>query len=95
MYFRIRYTEMLYNKYRDSDSRAPKGRKRRADALRIPMRISDQLKDMLDAEKEPRERYNDTIIRLLVKRTARIAELQKKVDGLLLEQGNYMVVPNK
>ena len=95
MYFRIPYTEMHYNKYRDSDSRGPKGRKRRADALRIPMRISDQLKDMLDVEKEPKERYNDTIVRLLRNRTAKIAELQKKVDALLQEQRNYILVPNK
>jgi hypothetical protein len=73
-----------YEKYRSSDSRGRKGRRPTPGrTLTVSLVISTELKEILDSEKLPTERYNDTILRLLRERTEKIAELRRQVDVLI------------
>lgn len=44
--------------------------------------IDDELMTLIEAEREPEETYNETVWRMIKRRTAKIQELQKKVDAL-------------
>lgn len=44
--------------------------------------IDDELKTLLEAEREPEETNNETLWRMIKRRTAKIQDLQKKVDAL-------------
>jgi hypothetical protein len=79
----------VYGKYRDSDSFRRKGRRPTPDrTLTVSLIISQELKDLLDSEKLPTERYNDTILRMLRERTEKIAELRRQVDVLIQTPDN-------
>ena len=87
---------ITYNKYRDSDSRGTKGRRPTPTrTLTVPMKISNELRELLDLEKMPNERYNDTILRLLRERTQKIAEYRKKAEALEQELQYYITTRTK
>jgi uncharacterized coiled-coil protein SlyX len=74
--------KIKYGKYRDSDSRAPKGAKPKSYSLHLFMRINPQLKAIIESEKKIGERDVDTVLRLLAEKGHTIGKLQKKVDAL-------------
>ena len=48
--------------------------------------IDDELKTLIEAERYPEEINNETLWRMIRGRTAKIQELQKKVDALEKQQ---------
>jgi hypothetical protein len=59
----------------------PKGWRKHNRVL-TSIRVSDNLKDTLESECRPNERFNDTIERLLRERTQAIEALRKEIDTL-------------
>lgn len=45
--------------------------------------VDDELKNLIEAEREPEETNNETLWRMIKRRTAKIQDLQKKYDALV------------
>ena len=77
-------SERTYGRHRDSDSKNPPGRPRKANSLRITMRINKRLKEMIESEQigHKHERDVDTLLRLLTERTDKIKDFHDRNDHL-------------
>jgi hypothetical protein len=60
----------------------PKGRPSKQGSLHKLLKIDDYLWKILDSERSPRERYNDTIKRILFEKTQTIDQLEWKNANL-------------
>ncbi len=69
----------------------PKGSGVKKDALRHPMRISDDLMAIIISERRDHERLNDTVMRMFLEKANKQRNLQKKVDALDQELQKYMI----
>jgi hypothetical protein len=78
--------KLTYGRYRDSDSLRKKGRKKKVNAVRNVMRISDKLVDYIEDHKKPNERPSDTLERLIFDFKVSYGDLRKKFDALLVER---------
>jgi hypothetical protein len=62
--------------------RKTRGRPRINSDPSIPMRIHQQLREIIESENKSSERYNDTLLRILREKTSRIQELREENDML-------------
>ena len=60
----------------------PRGRPYKQDSLHKLLKIDDYLRKVLDSERSPPERYNDTIKRILFEKTQTIDQLEWKNANL-------------
>jgi hypothetical protein len=54
------------------------GRPSKEDSVRTGIKVSYELRDILDSERQNKERYNDTILRIIKERAA----VRQEVDQL-------------
>jgi hypothetical protein len=66
----------------------PRGRPlgwHKQDGVFTTIRVSDNLKEILDLELKPGERYSDTVQRMLYEKTQKIQALTQEIDRLRLK----------
>lgn len=59
---------------------------RKEDGVFTTIRVSENLKAILESERKPEERYSDTVERILYERTEQIKTLRQENDRLLNKQ---------
>jgi hypothetical protein len=62
---------------------------RKEDVVCTTIRVSENLKIMLEYERRPDERYNDTIQRILREKMQTIQKLRQEIDELKLLIGSH------